>query len=303
MIRTLPVVTLVAVTTVTGLIEVDVRARPQQGSADAPAFEVASVKPNNSGEARVSFTYRRAGGRFNATNATLRLLICNVYQLQDSQIVGGPSWLNADRFDIVAKADLESSQAFPVQRRDGPSRLQLMMRALLAERFKLAVHHETKPVSAFTLVVARRDGRLGPALRPSAGDCDALAATARARNAAPPSNQPAPVAPTRCGAAMGIGHFTVGGGTLFQLANTLSNIVGQAVVDRTGLTGNFDIDLTWTPEQTAQRPPDTQDPPHADPDGPSIFTALQEQLGLKLESEKTPVDVLVIDHAEHPIEN
>jgi uncharacterized protein (TIGR03435 family) len=68
---------------------------------------------------------------------------------------------------------------------------------------------------------------------------------------------------------MGLGHFTVGGGTLFQLANTLSNIVGQAVVDRTGLTGNFDIDLTWTPEQTAQRPPDTQDPPRADPDGPS----------------------------------
>jgi uncharacterized protein (TIGR03435 family) len=79
---------------------------------------------------------------------------------------------------------------------------------------------------------------------------------------------------------MGIGHFTVGGGTLFQLANTLSNIVGQAVVDRTGLTGNFDIDLTWTPEQTAQRPPDTQDPPRTDPDGPSIFTALQEQLSL-----------------------
>jgi uncharacterized protein (TIGR03435 family) len=102
---------------------------------------------------------------------------------------------------------------------------------------------------------------------------------------------------------MGIGHFTVGGGTLFQLANTLSNIVGQAVVDRTGLTGHFDIDLTWTPGQTVQRPPDTQDPPRADPEGPSIFTALQEQLGLKLELEKAPVDVLVIDHAEHPIEN
>ena len=260
----------------------------------SPAFEVASVKPNNSGQAQFSFNYLRAGGRFTATNVTLHMLIRNSYQVQDSQIVGGPKWLNSDRFDIVAKAEDVGTSAFPVQSPDGPTRLQLMMRGLLVERFRLAVHPETRPVSsALALVVATRDGRLGPALRPSTVDCSALARSAR----------PSPRGQTRCGAAMAIGHFTLGGGTLIQLANTLSNIVGQVVVDRTGLAGNFDIDLTWTPDQTAQRQPDSPDLTRADTNGPSIYAALQEQLGLKLESQKNPVDVLVIDRAERPTED
>jgi uncharacterized protein (TIGR03435 family) len=275
------------------------RLRAQTPTTKDVAFEVASVKPNTSGPGYVSFNYQRAGGRFRATNVTLRVLIRNSYQLQDSQIVGGPSWLNSDRFDIVAKANLESFQAFPVQRSDGPSDLQLMMRALLAERFKLVVHHEARPVSVLALVLARRDGRLGPALRPSTVDCDALAAE-RVRSATAPPAQPAPASQTRCGAARSLGQLTLGGGTIFQLANTLSNIVGQAVVDRTGLAGAYDVDLTWTPDQDAQRPPDAQDPPRADANGPSIYTALQEQLGLKLESQRSTIDVLVIDSVEQP---
>ena len=103
--------------------------------------------------------------------------------------------------------------------------------------------------------------------------------------------------------AMGAGNLIIGGRSLFQLANTLSNLVGRPVVDRTGLTGTFDMRLTWTPDQISRRPPDGPEPPAIDTNGPSIYTALQEQLGLKLESQKGPAEVLVIDRAEHPVEN
>ena len=214
-----------------------VRLLGQESQPDhkSSAFEVASIKPNNSGpDQYFSFNYFRAGGRFNASNVTLGMLIRNAYQLQESQLVGGPSWVNSDRFDIVAKADLDSSQPFMVQRSDGPSRLQIMMQTLIAERFKLVVHHEARPTSVFALVVARA-GRLGPALRPAAGDCDVLAAAARARSGSASSSSQQPLAvSTRCGASMAVGHFMLGGGTLFQLANTLSRIVGQQVVDSNG---------------------------------------------------------------------
>jgi bla regulator protein blaR1 len=110
-----------------------------------------------------------------------------------------------------------------------------------------------------------------------------------------------------CGFRIGPGTMTAGGATLEQLANSLSMFVGRVVTDKTGLAGGYDFDLTWTPEQMAQRPPGAPDPlvngVPIDPNGPSIFTALQEQLGLKLDSQKGPVAVLVIDRAEHPVEN
>jgi uncharacterized protein (TIGR03435 family) len=214
------------------------------------------------------------GGRFSATNVTLRMLIRNAYQLQDSQISGGPDWTSADRFDIVAEGDA------------GLGRVPLMMRALIAEQFKLAVHQENKELPVYALVVARSDRRLGPALSRVDVDCAALAAD-RERAASRPG-PPEPVWQARCGMAIESGSIVLSGGTLLQVANSLSNAVGRTVVDRTGLTGNFDVRLAWTPDEI-------------DPSGPSIFTAVKEQLGLRLESQKDPVDVLVIDRAEHPV--
>jgi uncharacterized protein (TIGR03435 family) len=275
------------------------RAQSPQAAPDGPTFEVASVKPNSSGDGRVSM--QNQPGRFTATNVTLRMLIRNAYQLQEFQISGGPGWIGSDHFDIVAR--IEGDVQDPLaggQAGTGPTRLQLMIRALLAERFKLTVHSETKDSQVYALVVARSDGRLGPGLHRSETDCAALMAAARGRGA--PPMPPPPGSPMPCGMRVGIGNMAVGGATLSQMASSLSMFVGRVVLDRTGLTGPFDINLTWTPDQMPQRPPGAPDLP-VDPNGPSIFTALQEQLGLKLESQRGPVEMLVIDRAEHPVEN
>jgi len=237
-------------------------------AASVPAFDEASITSNISGQNGMFFTYR--GGRFNATNVTLRMLIRSSYSVQDAQIVGGPPWMNSDRFNIVAKGDVGQSPALPVIVAGGPSRLQLMMQALLADRFKLVVHTADQESTVYALVVARSDGRLGPHLRRSEVDCAALAPAAR------------PVG--SCGLARGLGSISMGGRPIAQIANSLSNLVGMRVVDRTGLTGNFDIDLTWIPDLP-------------------IFTAVREQLGLELALEKSLAEVLVIDRAERPVEN
>ena len=144
-----------------------------QDQAPLPSFEVASIKPNNSGDGRVFM--QNQPGRFTATNVSLRQLIRNAYQLQDFQITGGPSWMSTDRFDIVAKIDPSEDAA--VQATVGPpppgqpGRLGLMIRSLLIERFKLAVHTETKEQPIYALVLARSDGKLGPALKKSETDC------------------------------------------------------------------------------------------------------------------------------------
>jgi uncharacterized protein (TIGR03435 family) len=176
----------------------------------------------------------------------------------------------------------------------------LMIRALLAERFKLTVHSETKDAAIYALVMARSDGRLGPELHRSETDCAAVMAAARGRGA--PPLPPPPGSPMPCGIRIGIGNLAVGGAPLSQVASRLSMFVGRVVLDRTGLAGPFDVNLTWTPDQMPQRPPGAPDLP-VDPNGPSIFTAVQEQLGLKLDSQRGPVEMLVIDRAEHPVEN
>lgn len=272
-----------------------------------PQFEVASIKPNKSGDGRVMLG-AQPGGRFSATNVPLRLLIRNAYQLQDFQIVGGPDWLNSDRFDIVANADSDGlGDPFGAAQRGEPSRVQLMLRALLAERFKLEVHDETREMPIYALMMARGDGRLGPQLQKSTTDCAALAAAGRGRGAMPPTGPPQPGDRVPCGIRVAPGNMAVGGSTLAQFAASLGMFVGRVVVDRTGLDGTFDFNLTWTPDQMANRPPGAPEPlvngAPIDPNGPSIFTAVQEQLGLKLDSQKGPTAVLVIDRVEHPVEN
>jgi uncharacterized protein (TIGR03435 family) len=281
---------------------------PRAPSA-APAFEVASIKPNNSGDGRIMM--QNQPGRYIATNVTLRLLIRNAYQLQDFQIAGGPSWLNSDHFDINAKVPDEFRDQPPMRPGGAPGPLQLMIRALLADRFKLAVHNETKDSPIYALILARSDGKLGPGLKKSDVDCAAAFAAGRARGGPmPPPGPPQPGERMPCGMRIGPGNLMGGGALMPQFANTLGMFAGRVVLDRTGLQGAYDIDLTWTPDQMPPRPPGAPtDPPvqfngvAIDPNGPSLFTAVQEQLGLKLDSQRGPVEVLVIDRAEKPVDN
>lgn len=282
-------------------------AQTPQAPQAAPAFEVASIKPNNSGDGRVMM--QNQPGRFIATNITLRLLIRNAYQVQDFQISGGPSWLASDHFDINAKVDESLRDAAgrggPPVPGQGPNTLQLMIRSLLAERFKLVVHTETKDEPIYGLVLARSDGKLGPQLKKSETDCDAQMAAMRGRGPGrglPPPGPPAPGDPMPCGIRIGPGNMAVGGMSLAQFANSLGMFTGRVVLDRTGLAGPYDFTLKWTPDQMPR--PGGGDQPiggfDIDPNGPSLFTAVQEQLGLKLDSQRGPVEMLVIDRAEKP---
>ncbi|HEY3042580.1 MAG TPA: TIGR03435 family protein [Vicinamibacterales bacterium] len=256
-----------------------------------PAFEVASIKPNPTGFAGPARSQIQPGGRFVATNIPVRLLIGQAYQVQSYRLLGGPSWLLTEGFDIEARA---TGELFP---RGGLRPLEGALRALLADRFKLVVHTETRQLPIYALVVARRDGRLGPNLtRSSTTDCEAVLAARGLGRGAPPPPTPGQAPP--CDGMTGNGTFSVDSARPSQLANYLSAYLEKRVVDQTGLTGLFNAHLTWTPDQTPQRP--DSDLPPIDPNGLSIFTAVQEQLGLKLESQKGPVDVLVIDSVEKP---
>jgi uncharacterized protein (TIGR03435 family) len=253
---------------------------PTSGDGHGPAFEVASVKPNKSGDVQ-ALMFPQPGGRFTATNVTLRSLIIGAYQLQDSQLSGGPDWLDRDRFDIAAKAGGDPS----------PDQFVAMLQTLLSDRFKVALHHEARVVPIYALLLARRDGRLGPRLRPSDAKCGAAASTYF-------PVVPDPSAPPPCGDfRMGPGSLVARGMTMARLAGLLAPRVGRVVVDATALSEAFDIELDWTPDQLQQT-----DNPQPN-DAPSLFTALQEELGLKLESTRGPVDVLVIDRAERPTED
>ena len=260
-----------------------------QAPAPGPAFEVASVKPNKSGEVGGSFGVR-PGGQVVVTNNTLRNIVRNAYQLQNFQIVGGPEWFDTERFDITAKA-VDSN---PTQQE-----FQSMVQRLLADRFKLVVHRETRQSPIYALVLARSDGTRGPKLTPSTTDCLALAAAA-ARGATPPPAPPNPNGRPLCGTRTLPGRILAGGVTMDDLARNVSNFAGRMTLNRTGLQGRFDLELEFTPDQLPPEgtlPPGLPKPPA---DGPSLFTAMQEQLGLKLDSQRGPVDVLVIDSADRP---
>jgi uncharacterized protein (TIGR03435 family) len=280
-----------------------------QAPASNPVFDIASVKPHPAdGGPNLIMMQVQPGGRYTATNVTALMLIRNAYQLQSFQLVGAPDWLAKDRFDVNARAAGEIGG--PMQQGPDPSPLQLMVRALLADRFRLKAHNDTRDMPVYALVVARADGKLGPRLKPSATDCAAEMAAARGRSGGAPPPMPAFGEPMKCGMRMGAGTISAGSMPMSQMLGTLSMIVNRTVVDRTGLTGNYDFDLSYTPDQLPQRPAGTPaDQPLTvngvaiDPNGPSIFTALQEQLGLKLDSTRGPVDVLVIDSIDHPSEN
>jgi uncharacterized protein (TIGR03435 family) len=266
-------------------------------AGQAPAqFEVASVKPNASTVGKMSIQMQ-PGGRFVATNVTLKQLIRNAYDVQEFQIAGGPPWMAGDRFDVVAKSE-SAGRDDPFQLEKG-GRWQAMLRALLVERFKLEVHTEAKELPIYALVLAHSDGTLGPQLTRSTRDC----ATPGSGGSGKP---PSPADPPPCGMRFMPGTIQAGGTTVALFANVLSGQSGRVVLDRTGLSGDFDFTLRWTPDQIPQgfdRKASAMGLAPIDADGPSLFTAIREQLGLKLDSQKGPVDILVVDRAERPTEN
>jgi uncharacterized protein (TIGR03435 family) len=257
-------------------------------AAKLPAYEVASIKPDKSGTDLTMLRTTPVGIR--ANNIALRALIAHAYGVEDYQILGAPSWVASTRFDIEAKVSSADTDALhdlsPDQRR-------LMLQPLLAERFQLKVHTEVRNLPLLALVVAKG----GPKLQ----------------EAKPGDTYPNGIKgfDGQGGAGlmhMGPGRLTGQGLPISFLARTLSQQLGSTVEDKTGLTGKYDFTLQWTPDRNAS--PMSPEPGQQGPgaatstdSGPSIFTAIQEQLGLKLESQKGPVEVLVIDHVETPSEN
>jgi uncharacterized protein (TIGR03435 family) len=243
------------------------------------AFEAASAKPNRSGDAAIRIDMP-GPDRFAATNVPLRELIRFAYDVQDARLVGGPDWIRSERFDVAAKAP----HPLPAWGPAGPApELLQMLRTLLAERFALAVHQEMRDLPVYAMVMARRDRAPGPELHASTLDCDA-------------QSRP-------CGMRIGPGQMVMSGTPMSQFAGILPPFVQRIVIDRTGLDGRFDFHLQWTPVQRlppGPPPPGAPPLPPVDPNGPSIFTALEEQLGLRLEPQRAPLDVVVIDRVERP---
>lgn len=218
-------------------------------------FEVASVKPASPEEIQAGVSGIATGrGRATGTDVTLKRCIIGSFHIAPHQIVGGPDWLDSDRFHIEAKAE---------QPTNDDAALDAMLRNLLADRFHLVVHREMRTMTALVLDV----GKKGPKLEPGDGG----------------------------GAVTDAGHgqMKIKNESMDDFAERLARVTDLPVINRTGLSGVFNLKLLWTPDGEHPKPDDP----------PSLFTAIQEQLGLRLTAKKSPVPVLVIDHAERPGEN
>jgi bla regulator protein BlaR1 len=234
-----------------------------------PKFEVASVKPNNSDQRPRGFNLQPGGQQLTAT-VTVKSLIQQAYGLRDFQISGGPGWIKSDLFDINAKSEnpVEWDQVI------------LMLQSLLADRFQLVMHRDTKETPVYALVIDKN----GPKFIGAKAGSRGMLGTRR-------------------------GLLIDQAASMGGLAAQLSNVVARIVVDRTGLTGQYDLRLEWRPDEIqVARFQETGVPeglgaPPPDSPGPSLFTALQEQLGLRLESEKAPMEMLAIDRVEKPSGN
>src|SRR5262245_2301395 len=241
-----------------------------QTAGSAVEFEVAAVRPNDSGPG--SSSSRMRNGSYESTNEPLLELVRSAFQVREYQIIG-PDWLKFDRYDVRAKAPDGAAQ----------DQIPLMLQSLLADRFKMKFHRETRELPILALIVARG----GPKLIPAASDSAAPTREAGPR-AALGSNATAGAGGAPSASGTGSRLSTMHSiGTLSSFAGNLSRNVDRPVIDMTGLTGTYDMRLAFKP---ANAPP--EDP------GPTIFTALTEQLGLRLEARKGPVEVIVIDSIE-----
>lgn len=254
----------------------------QQPAAQPPiTFEVASIKPSAPspmGQHNVSIGMA-PGGRFTAQGVSARMLMSIGFGVKEHEIIGGPSWLDTERFDISAKPDGASVSGPLTQEQMRP-----MIQALLAERFKLATHPESKEGAVYGLVA----GKNGPKLVESQA-----------------ANGPGRGGQMR----MGNGSLNANGVPVQFLADNLSRILSRTVVDKTGLKGRYDFKLEWTPDDSTSLrmpglpAPGGDGPPPSDSKGPSLFNAVEEQLGLHLNSEKGQITTIVIDRIEKPTEN
>jgi len=256
----LPLAIVLALTTLPGLA--------QSASAPVPTFDVSVIRPTSSLLNDHSHIWSAPDdGHFKAQNVTLKQLIQSSFAMPDSRILGGPSWLGSAKFDLEAKADpAVDTRMKALSQDDARQQKQAMQQAMLADRFHLVTHTETRELPIYALV-AVKGGQIP--LAKSGGTT----------------------------VNTGKDHLSIEGGdnTMALLADALSQAVGRVVVDKTGITGRYFVTLKWTPDGApASEKPDAP---------PSIFTALQEQLGLKLEPQKAPVPVLVIDRAEMPSDN
>jgi bla regulator protein BlaR1 len=242
-------------------------------------FEVATIKPaapSPTGQMRIGIGIQ-PGGRFTAQGVTLKFLIAQAYDIKEHQISGGPGWMGSDQWDITAKADA-AEMTGPIRQ----EQLRAMLQALLADRFKLTFHQDSKEMPIYALVV----GKGGPKLQKSeaAGNQQRMM-------------------------RFGNGQLNANGVPAQFLADTLSRQLGRSVIDKTGLQGLYDFKLEWTPDEGQRHMMPgggalgADAPPPPDASGPSLFTAVQEQLGLRLDSEKGPVAMYLIDRAEKPAEN
>jgi uncharacterized protein (TIGR03435 family) len=250
------------------------RAQSATTAAPAAAFDVASVRPNTTADQHTHSSIYNSwtNSKFTATNVPLKMLLEFCYDVPQSRLMGGPGWIDSTTFDIEAKSDsVVDEQMASLPPEQAKEQKREMVRSLLADRFKLAVHTETRTMPVYALVVAKGGAKLK--------------------------------ADTK-GNYVGTGRNTItvrgGDNSVAILADKLSEEAGRMVVDKTGITGQYDMVLRWTPED--QPPPMLNGQP--DPNAPpGLFTAIQEQLGLKLESSQGAVPVQVIDHVEMPSEN
>jgi uncharacterized protein (TIGR03435 family) len=243
------------------------------------AFEVVSVKPNVSVDPPSA--PRVSPGRFSWSNATLRQLIQVAYEVRPFQLIGLPDWADTARFDVTATASFPAS----------PQQMNVMLQRVLADRFDLSVHRDKRELSVYALVLARRDGKLGPGIHSAAVDCEAIATKPLDSGAAQSDY-------AGCAPELGLTRMKTPGFHMLGLTRALMRILDRPVVDKTNLTGAFDVELSWTPDPTML--PNGAPSPGVAPGGPSIFTAVEEQLGLRLVSDRAAVDVLVIDRLNRP---
>ena len=277
-----------------------------------PVFEVASVRPSNPNPdpanplSQIALILPQPGGRFTATNTPLRMLIMTAYELQqEAQLTGGPADLLASKFDITARAPVPI-----IAMKDLPH----LLRTLLADRFKLKTHTESRELPLYDLVLARSDGRLGPDLKPSTSECSKSDELVSQQSAALAKGdvasfvgkpQPCSVSTDTSGGPLNL-MMRGDGQEMKQIVDILTQFTGRAVRDKTGLTGRYDFAmkmdiqmvLAMAKRMGANIPAAAANIPSAD--GSSLMTALNEQLGLKLESTRGPVDVVVIDSVEAP---
>ena len=266
---------LVSLAVTAALAQPPAPAATSTAAAKPLTFDVISIKPNKTGDPGASMGMNADG--FTARNVDLHNLLLQAFRLQeDDELIGEPKWASADRWDIDARVppeEIDFLAKMNYQQRMG------MFQEILAQRFALKVHHETRELPAYVLVLAKGGAKLQPSkINPD----DPMIAGL----------------PGNINSSRGrVGKITATQATMSGLAEELSDASGRQVVDHTGLTGRYDFKLTWTPEEdaTAGTSPD--------PNAPSLFTAVEEQLGLRLEATKAPVEVLVIDHIERPTEN